>query len=97
MASEVKKHILNKIYESTYYSIILDCTPDISLKEQMTVVVRYVNIKYEKDISIQEKFIGFLPVNVTSGLALAETIILELKNKKIPLQNMIGQRLQHER
>jgi cellulose biosynthesis protein BcsQ len=41
----VREDILENLKDAKYYSIIVDCTPDISKVEQMSVVVHFVQIK----------------------------------------------------
>jgi len=40
----VKNLILKEMQEATYFSILLDITPDVSHTDQMTFVVRYVKV-----------------------------------------------------
>jgi hypothetical protein len=42
LSCKVKSTILEMIRTSKYFSVILDCTPDASHKEQISVVLRYV-------------------------------------------------------
>lgn len=57
----------NKLSKPTYYSIILNCTPDISYTEQMTMVVRFVQINVNAEASIKEHCLGFVPVKDSAG------------------------------
>ncbi|CAH2295706.1 zinc finger MYM-type 1-like [Pelobates cultripes] len=97
IAKEITKHILQLLKNAKYYSIILDCTPDITLIEQMTIIVRFVSIKEgesptaEPEICIDEKFLGFIQIQSSTGEGLTEAILSELEKLKIPVGDMRGQ------
>ncbi|CAH2250900.1 zinc finger MYM-type 1-like [Pelobates cultripes] len=97
ISKEIRRHILRLLKDAKYYSIILDCTPDITLVEQMTMVFRFVSVKQgdspiaNPEIHIEERFLGFLPVHNSSGEGLTEAILNELEMLKIPLSDMRGQ------
>ncbi|XP_022883895.1 zinc finger MYM-type protein 1-like [Olea europaea var. sylvestris] len=44
LAGEIKKIIIEKLKESKYFFVIIDCTPDLSHEEQMSIVLRCVDI-----------------------------------------------------
>lgn len=48
MASTVRHSLLERIRKAKYYGLMFDSTPDQAQREQMSEVVRYVGINFEK-------------------------------------------------
>jgi hypothetical protein len=87
----VREEILENLTNSKYYSIIADCTPDISKVEQMSTIVCFVQIKDGEELRIQEYFLDFIPVEQISGEGLTKAILQAFRKCNIPLENMRGQ------
>ena len=62
LANEIKCKIIKKIKEAKYFSIILDCTPDASHQEQMSLILQCVDIS-KIPIKIVEHFVEFVKVD----------------------------------
>lgn len=93
LAENIRQHILDKLKSAKYYSIIVDCTPDISKVEQMSIVLRFIDIGtgVTAEVIFCEYFLEFFPAEKSTGEALTEYILEVLQKYNIPLKNMRGQ------
>ncbi|XP_050256643.1 uncharacterized protein LOC126702070 [Quercus robur] len=96
--SDIQKDIVNAIARETskaiikdldngFFSILVDESHDISVKEQMSLVLRYVN---KKGIII-ERFLGIVHVASTTALSLKCAIECLLCEHNLSLSNLRGQ------
>ncbi|XP_034990458.2 52 kDa repressor of the inhibitor of the protein kinase [Zootoca vivipara] len=84
--------IVNLLKQAKYYSVIVDCTLDVSQEEQLAVVVRFVHLNPKtKKAEVREHFLGYFPVTGTTEEALATFLLDFLKSSKIELDDMRGQ------
>ena len=70
LANEIKEEIRRNILKAKYFSIILDCTLNLSHEEQMLIVIRCVDVEDASEVKVDELFLGFIKVDDTSGFRL---------------------------
>ncbi|XP_050251402.1 uncharacterized protein LOC126698303 [Quercus robur] len=86
IARETSKAIIKDL-DNGFFSILVDESRDISVKEQMALVLRYVN----KEGIIIERFLGIVHVASTTALSLKHAIECLLCEHNLSLSNLHGQ------
>lgn len=89
--SKIRQQIVADVKNTKYFSMILDCTPDLSHKEQLSVILRIVSLDEEKPPEIKEHFIGFFVAPESTGEGLTALILDKMGGLNIPFEVCRGQ------
>lgn len=86
MASTVPENML--IRQAKYFDLMFDSTPDQAYREQLSEVVRYVDVDFEKKtVRVIESFLGFIQISLKVAVSLIETILIQLETDGMDLQD----------
>lgn len=96
MSRMVKNEITTRLKASKYFSIIVDCTPDVSHTEQMTLIVRFVSIlsspiENGNYFKINEHFLNFVDIYDSTGAGMSEKILDVLEKNNLDMDDLRGQ------
>ena len=84
----VSEKIISEVKRNKFFSIICDEASDSSHKEQMSIVLRFV----DDDFNIREDFIAFVHCNEgLSGASLAKVIVKTVEELSLDILNCRGQ------
>nr|XP_006011780.1 PREDICTED: zinc finger MYM-type protein 1-like [Latimeria chalumnae] len=96
LATHIKETVLSALKKAKYYSVSLDCTPDISNIEQMTLIVRFVSVtgpfgNAAGSVNIREHFLEFLELKNSSGAGMTELLLQKLGELGLDVADLRGQ------
>lgn len=96
LSDKVKSEILNDIRDAQFFSLIIDTTQDITRKDQLSQVIRYVTLQTDSSgkpraLVIKESFLGFKVVDDQSAGGLEQLILEELETNGLSLSKCRGQ------
>lgn len=87
VATLARQRVLSSINKFGVYTIMVDETKDLSKKEQMSFLLRFV----DKDLNVCEKSIGCYHMKKSNAESLATEIMRILQTNKLDKMNCIGQ------
>lgn len=85
LVSFLKEKISSEIQKAKKFSVQIDSTQDVSVREQCAIIARYV---YEGKVN--ERLLSLINVKKSSGLALYNHLDEELKSLNLEISNVIG-------
>ena len=88
MASEVQEVICNNICAAGFYSLLADETKDISKREQLAVVLRYVD---PEKASIHEHFLTYVEAKSLDAESLTSYLLKTLYDLKLDPIGIVSQ------
>lgn len=78
IAQKIRQQIVESIKEAKYFSIMMDCTPDVSREEQLSIIIRILDMG-NKSMStipcIKEYCIEYINVHSTTGYDLTNILL----------------------
>ena len=72
LGTTLRKTLISKINRAPFWSVILDTTSDITRRDQLSVVIRWVYIE-DEHFEISESFLGFVVVTDADAQGLVDT------------------------
>ncbi len=87
IGGSIRDKIIEEVRKAKWYSILCDEVSDVSTKEQLSIVLRFVDSSY----NIREEFVDFVSVDRITGEILATKIKEALVTYNLDLQDCRGQ------
>lgn len=86
----VRKQILSNIRNRKYFSILFDATPDASHNEQISEIIRSVEVN-DDGCEVEENFIRFIHFDGKTGLLLSQKILEVIEGDNLNMSFCRGQ------
>lgn len=87
MSNTVIDKIVSEIKERKYFSLIVDSTPDVTTRDQLTVAIRYIS---NEGLPV-ERFLGFIPSVGHKGSDMEQALLKKFCELTIDLKYCRGQ------
>ncbi len=89
-ASQITNTILHKVHKAKWFSLMADESPDISVLEQVALILRYLE-DTPQGVRVREDFLRFACTGSTTGEALTALIIEKVNKWGLHMKYLVGQ------
>ena len=86
LANQVRQKIVEEIKDAKYYAILFDSTPDLSHTDQMSQILRFVQINHST-VQVVEYFIDFISFQRKTAKDITQTILNKLNYDGLPIED----------
>ena len=83
--------IVNRLNKSLFWSVMVDSTPDLSHKDMMSIIVRFVNENGEAE----ERLLYISEIKTKTGKNIADNMLQILAKLGLNLNKLIGKFRRH--
>lgn len=70
----LQEEIGKQVEQAGIFAVVMDESPDVSRTEQLSLIVRYVDLSKPKEPVVRERFLGISAISSQTGEALAEEV-----------------------
>ena len=95
IGKSVKQEVVKRVKEAKAFSILMDETTDLSHKEQVCCMVRYVLVTDEgkptEKIEVEERMLSLEETADTTGEHLTDLLLSKLKENGLDVMDVVGQ------
>ena len=92
VGNSILEIIAQRVKLSGYYSVLMDETTDARHIEQVSIMVRYVDIDAKDELNVvNERLLGVVSADETTGEALTKLLLGVLTKNGLNVENIIGQ------
>ena len=88
MGNIIRRTIASTVQQATYFSILADETKDLSKNEQMSVVVRYVDVQ---SCTVVERFLSFIHAKSLKAASLSSYILSVIEENGFDTKWLVSQ------
>lgn len=87
----VHDSVINRLNKSSFWSIMVDSTPDVSHKDIMSIIVRFINENEE----VEERLLFIKEIKYKTGKNIADNVLQICAKLGLDINKLIGKFRMH--
>lgn len=91
IGSSIQEVVILKVQKAKLFSVLMDETTDLSHREQVSLLIRYVQENDNGSVDIEERMLALVETHDVTGLGLTNLLLDTLKKHNLDIANVVGQ------